>query len=243
MTSTQVGSVTSADVWCATASCRVGSKGSPFSPNADQAELAGGRGQRLGHRGERTDQVAVLAGPVDVVEHRQQRGEHRTGGLLGGRTAVTVDPLAVVGVLRASPAAGRASARRARSAAPPARRRGRAPAALAAAPSSGSAARCAPPIGSPWLPWLVAHGFPCCLAVRVDLAPVTDDDPLGRLTVVLVVRPAHFLSSSTISASTTSSAPPAAPAAPAPGPAEPAPGACVPSGPGAPSVPSACCCE
>ena len=128
---------TSAEVWCATASCRVGSNGSPFSPKRGQAELAQRGGELLGHRAERPDQVAVLAGPVEVVEDRQQRGQHRAGGLLRDQRPGPGRPACGSWRTPPSPAAGPGSARRARTAAPPARRR--APAPAAAAVSTGSA--------------------------------------------------------------------------------------------------------
>src|SRR5207248_321528 len=46
--------------------------------------------QLLGHRAERADQVTVLAGPVHVVQYRQQRRQYRGDRLLGDEPAVAV---------------------------------------------------------------------------------------------------------------------------------------------------------
>src|SRR5258705_13963365 len=48
-----------------------------------QPEL-GDRDQELfGDGRERPDEISVLPGPVNIIEYRQQLGEHRTGHLLG----------------------------------------------------------------------------------------------------------------------------------------------------------------
>src|SRR5499427_7461256 len=66
-----------------------------------QAELGHDRLQRLGDLLEPADQFPVLPGPADVVEHREQRGQHVGERLLADHQPVPIDPLAVVGVLRA----------------------------------------------------------------------------------------------------------------------------------------------
>ena len=98
-----VGSVTSAEVRWATASWRVGSNGSPFSPKASSPNLPRAAIELLGHAAERPDQVAVVAGPVEVVEHRQQRASTAPVVCSAASAPVAVDPLAVVGVLRGDP--------------------------------------------------------------------------------------------------------------------------------------------
>ena len=62
---------------------------------------AGGFGFDLGDLLESAHQFPVLPGPADVVEHRQQRHQHVGERLLAYHQPVPVDPLAVVGVLRA----------------------------------------------------------------------------------------------------------------------------------------------
>ena len=47
-----------------------------------EAELRHGRLERLGDRLEPAVELAVLAGPADVVEHREQLGERGRDGLL-----------------------------------------------------------------------------------------------------------------------------------------------------------------
>ena len=197
-----VGSVTSAEVRWATASWRVGSNGSPFSPNAVSPNLPSAAVELLGHRAERPDQVAVLAGPVEIVEHRQQRAEHHAGGLLGRQRPVAVDPLAVVGVFGGDPLqvagalvqlgpqrtrARRRARRRSPSSSPALRRlRPRWPPASAAgagvstgccsAGACGPAPRCL-------LRRLRSASSRRRLAGRVDPSLVPDDDPLRFLAV------------------------------------------------------------
>src|SRR5690606_35867969 len=56
--------------------------------------------QRLADRLEAAGELVVLAGPPDVVEDRQQLAEDLGQRLLLHRLPVALDPLAVVGVLR-----------------------------------------------------------------------------------------------------------------------------------------------
>ena len=86
-----------------TASCSAGSNGSPASPNDNQAELGQDRVELIGHRLECAGQITVRPGPIDVVEHRQQRRQHTADGDLAHGNAVALDPLAVVGVLGLQP--------------------------------------------------------------------------------------------------------------------------------------------
>ena len=187
--------MTSADVRCATASCRVGSKGRP-SRRTRSARTCQRRGELLGHRGERADQVAVLAGPVEVVQHRQQRAEHRAGGLLGRPPPGRGRPACGSWRTRPSTRCRSGSARRARCAAPPARRR--APAAPRRSRAVGVRAGARPARRLAGLGASRSAGSGACpgagrrrrlglpassgCAVRVDLAPVPDHDLLaGRL--------------------------------------------------------------
>ncbi len=60
--------------------------------------------QLVRDRGERAGlQVPVLAGQVDVVQHRKQRLEDAAHGLVACDVAVALDPLAVVDVLGLQP--------------------------------------------------------------------------------------------------------------------------------------------
>ena len=68
-----------------------------------EAELGEDALELVGHRLERAGEVAVLAGPVDVVEHRQQFGQHPADRNVARREPVALGPLAVVGVLGLDP--------------------------------------------------------------------------------------------------------------------------------------------
>ncbi len=61
--------------------------------------MARDRIELIGHGLERAVQITVRAGPVDVVEHRQQRRQHAADRDLTHDDAVALDALAVVGVL------------------------------------------------------------------------------------------------------------------------------------------------
>src|SRR5439155_22231559 len=200
-----------------------------------QPELRHRLPQRVGDRPERAGQVAVVAGPVQVVEERQQAGQHGRGGLLGDQALVPVHALAVVGVLRgdALQVAGAFVQLVAQRRQLGGERTGARLVARALLPGHVLVGHV-----------LLGHRLPggCTVPgpgagvgqrpVRTDLALVMDDDAF------LVI---HFLSSSsTISASTTSSlpsvlAPPGAPGAP--GPAVPGP----PAAPGPASGPAWVC--
>ena len=72
-------------------------------PVRRQAELDRDRLQRLGDGLEPARELAVLPGPADVVQYRQQPDEHAGKRLLPDRHPVALDPLAVVRVLRLNP--------------------------------------------------------------------------------------------------------------------------------------------
>jgi hypothetical protein len=66
-----------------------------------ESELRQGRVELLRHDRERTDEVAVFTGAIEVVEDRQQGTDDQSRGLLQNRASVALDSLAVVGVFRA----------------------------------------------------------------------------------------------------------------------------------------------
>src|SRR5450755_4770511 len=68
-----------------------------------QAELGRAGLQGLGHRLEAAGQFAVLPGPPDVIEHRQQFTEHARQCLLPDGRPVSLHALAVIGVLGLQP--------------------------------------------------------------------------------------------------------------------------------------------
>jgi hypothetical protein len=72
-------------------------------PDGPQAELLQHAFELVGNRLERTGEIAVLAGPLDVVQHRQQPGQDSPGRAVDHHDPVAVDPLAVVGVLGGDP--------------------------------------------------------------------------------------------------------------------------------------------
>jgi len=171
----------------------------------------------------------VLRGPFQVVQQWQQFPDHRGLGRHDHRLPVPVDPLAVVGVLRLQPLQVRGALgqflldiRGGRDGfldeRVTQRRTGRA----RLARLGGGFARAGLLVGRPR-----AH----LAGLRVEPAAIPHDDRLGHLVLsgALMVLSSHFFSSSsTISASTTSSAL-AEPAEPADSPAA-----------DAPSVPAAC---
>src|SRR5690606_24506269 len=68
-----------------------------------QPELARDRLQALGDGLEAAVELVVLTGAADVVQHREQLGQHLTEGLLADRDPVALDALAVVVVLGLQP--------------------------------------------------------------------------------------------------------------------------------------------
>ena len=183
-----------------------GSNGSPFSPYRTQPELADGRLDGLGHRLEPARELIVLPGPADVVQDRQEFGEHVGQGLLADHDSVPLNPLAVVRVLRLHALEVGGALGELRGEFGELRRDGLV---------SGR--------GVPWdmppllavlgrfvLALLLLRGLAYLSCHRVDAPPVADDRPR-----IGVVRRRHqaapesrlSLPSSTISASTTSSSP------------------------------------
>ena len=78
----QVVVVTSGECACISASWSRGSNSSPGAPNFTSPCAGDDPLERVGDGLEAALELAVLAGPVDVVEHRQQRGQHRELGVL-----------------------------------------------------------------------------------------------------------------------------------------------------------------
>ena len=88
---------------CMTASCTSRVELSPTSPKATRPSLANTASSWSATALRRAGQVAVRPRPVDVVQHRQQLGEHPADGQLAGRQPLALGPLAVVGVLGLQP--------------------------------------------------------------------------------------------------------------------------------------------
>ena len=59
--------------------------------------------QRVGHGLEAALELAVLLGPADVVEHREQRAQHRGLARGAGERTVALDASLVVDVLGLQP--------------------------------------------------------------------------------------------------------------------------------------------
>src|SRR5262249_56427533 len=72
-------------------------------PEGAQAQVADRGLKSFGDGLEAAGQLIVVAGPADVIEHRQQLGEHARQGELAYRGAITVDSLAIVGVFSLDP--------------------------------------------------------------------------------------------------------------------------------------------
>ena len=113
------------------ASCSVGSNGSPLSPKDVRPSLAAAASERLRDRLEAAGQLAVLPGPADVVEHRQQLRAARSPVPAPGRPPGRARPACGSWRTRPAAAAGRRCARHsrvvtsARAASPPRGRPGR----------------------------------------------------------------------------------------------------------------------
>jgi hypothetical protein len=75
----------------------------PRLPELHQALRRDDPLQRVGDGLEAAFELAVLARPVQVVEHRQHRGEHGERGVLLDHLTVAVDPPLVVDVLSLQP--------------------------------------------------------------------------------------------------------------------------------------------